>query len=350
MNKKLLMEILAIPSKTYDESLMTEWLMSYFKNKPDCRCTRDTAGNVYVTKGQSSIYPCVCAHTDTVWHPQKTVIVEEGDKLFATDVSGKQVGCGGDDKAGIYICLQLLETMHALKAVFFVSEETGCHGSRKSDTEWFLDVGYILEFDSPCEDIISFTSNGTRLFPVEGPFFDTVFPVLKRNNVLKWQHHPYTDVSVLKQKYMFVCMNLPAGYYRWHCTDEYVQMSSVDKCIQIGVEIITALGSEIYTFNSKNAPEDDPKSPVKVTELKSHDFEGRPRAVASNEPIGATHRLPPVKIQTGPREPIWTEAPDEEPVSTMGDEPALPPAVIPPAPAPGPVSLRASLASRLKKQ
>jgi hypothetical protein len=276
MNKKLLMEILAIPSKTYEESAMIEWLLAYFKDKP-YQCKRDAKGNVYVTKGTAGYYPCACSHTDTVWQPQKTTIIEAGDKLFAEDVAGSQVGCGGDDKAGIYICLQLLEKLPVLKAVFFVSEETGCHGARNSDTEWFLDVGYILEFDSPCDDIISFTSSGIRLFPLEGPFFDKMFPVLKRHGVLEWQHHPYTDVSVLKQKFSFPCMNLPAGYYRWHRHDEYVQMSVVDKCVTLGTDLIGALGNTVYSFDSRRDPLDEAKSPVKITQLKSHDFHGLQR-------------------------------------------------------------------------
>jgi hypothetical protein len=37
---------------------------------------------------------------------------------------GKPTGIGGDDKCGVYACLELLKELPNLKAAFFVSEET----------------------------------------------------------------------------------------------------------------------------------------------------------------------------------------------------------------------------------
>jgi hypothetical protein len=51
----------------------------------------------------------------------------------AYDNDGAPTGIGGDDKCGVFACLTLLKELPYVKAAFFVSEETGCHGSLKAD-------------------------------------------------------------------------------------------------------------------------------------------------------------------------------------------------------------------------
>jgi hypothetical protein len=274
MNKRLLKDVLRVPTSTGHEGTMVEWLMEYFRGT-NCVAKKDSRGNIYVTKGVSDVYPCVAAHTDTVHAPTNVIIHEEGDKLFATDWSEKQVGCGGDDKAGIYICLQMLEQLDVCKAAFFVSEENGCVGSRHCLEEWFLSAGYVMEFDSPCDDILTFTCDGTQLFPTQGPFFDAVWPVLQNYGAVNWQHHPYTDVSVLKRKFSFPCLNLPAGYFRMHSREEYVQMSVVENSFQMGMALVKALGRKAYVFKAVNVNGHEVETPVPVTYLKTHDFGAR---------------------------------------------------------------------------
>ena len=153
-----LKEVLSIPTKTYQETLMIEYLDKYFTEK-GYNHTIDQHGNVYVTKGESDMYPCVIAHTDTV-HSITDMVVEEEqlpnvlgelkDSFKAYQaVTGNPVGIGGDDKCGVYSCLEILERLPVIKAAFFVSEETGCHGSRKASPEFFSNVGYCIQFDAP---------------------------------------------------------------------------------------------------------------------------------------------------------------------------------------------------------
>ncbi len=70
-----LKEVLSIPTKTYQETLMIEYLDKYFTEKGYDH-TIDQYGNVYVTKGEADVYPCVIAHTDTV-HSITEMVVEE---------------------------------------------------------------------------------------------------------------------------------------------------------------------------------------------------------------------------------------------------------------------------------
>jgi tripeptide aminopeptidase len=197
---------------------------------------------------RAEFYPCVSAHLDTVHEPQPIQVVQEGDRLWALDKDHRRTGLGGDDKAGIFICLQLIEKIAKIKAAFFVAEEIGCQGSRACNDQFFDDVGYVMAFDSPGDNILTYTCDGTQLFPDEGLFHDTMLPILKAHGVTDWQHHPYTDVSVLKRKFDFPCLNLPAGYFRMHSGEEYVLLTAVANGIALGKNLISAFGHRHYRY------------------------------------------------------------------------------------------------------
>ena len=103
---------------------MIEYLDKYFTEK-GYNHTIDQYGNVYVTKGEADVYPCVIAHTDTVHSITEMVVEEEQlpnvhgelkDSFKAYHaVTGKPVGIGGDDKCGVYSCLDVLDNFLLLK-------------------------------------------------------------------------------------------------------------------------------------------------------------------------------------------------------------------------------------------
>ena len=65
MDKKLLKEILSIPSYTGNESKLVHFICEFLEeNKIPYKV--DELFNIYCTKGDADIYPCVVAHTDTV--------------------------------------------------------------------------------------------------------------------------------------------------------------------------------------------------------------------------------------------------------------------------------------------
>ena len=162
-NLELLKEVLSVPTKTYQEDLMVQYLVSWLtENNIDHFV--DEYKNVYAIKQESPLiapdfyFPCVIAHTDTVHNIDTINIREEmlpntqGEiklSLKAYNDLGRPTGIGGDDKAGVFACLTLLKELPYLKAAFFVSEETGCHGSMKAKEEFFKNVGYGIQFDAP---------------------------------------------------------------------------------------------------------------------------------------------------------------------------------------------------------
>ena len=260
----LLKNVLSIPSKTYKEDLMVEFITKWLSDN-DIQYQVDVHNNIYATKQTDEtveFFPCVVAHTDTV-HEIDTINVREEQlpnsqqelklALKAYNDNGLPTGIGGDDKCGIYACLELLKELPNLKAGFFVSEETGCHGSKKADKDFFSNVGYVIEFDAPGNWMVTEYCMGTQLFEKESEFFQLCDEVLtenfkKRN---KYQSHPYTDVYALKEIFDFSCINFAIGYYNYHTKDEYVVVEDVYNGIDAGKKIIEKLGNKKYTFKSK---------------------------------------------------------------------------------------------------
>ena len=131
---QLLKEVLSIPTVTYHEERMVEFLCDWLtENKIPYYL--DTNLNVYATKGildsEEEYYPCVISHTDTV-HDIDTINIRE-EQLPNTEGQlklaykayndlGLPTGIGGDDKCGVFACLKLLKELPVLKAAFFVSE------------------------------------------------------------------------------------------------------------------------------------------------------------------------------------------------------------------------------------
>jgi putative aminopeptidase FrvX len=255
----LLKSVLSVPSKTYQEERMVQFLSEWFE-KEGIPYYIDEFYNVYATKGISDdpefIYPCVISHTDTV-HNIDTINIREEYlpnaqkelklSLKAYNDEGFPTGIGGDDKCGIFACLELLKELPYLKAAFFVSEETGCHGSRNSDPEFFKNVGYAIQFDAPENWMITEYCYGTQLFKRESEFFQKCDSVLKESfQKTEYMRHPYTDVQALKEKYDFQCINISIGYYDYHTRNEYVVVEDVYNGIEAGRKMIQSLGNRKY--------------------------------------------------------------------------------------------------------
>ena len=243
----LLREVLAVPTHYSDTTAMTRYLVAYGL-ACGWQATSDKWGNVFFDKGNSNVKPLVVAHIDTV-HPVKDLTINEHQgRLFATDAKGDQTGIGGDDKAGVAVCLHLMHLMDDLKAAFFTGEEIGAIGARNAEAAWFDDVGWCVEFDAPGTGIFSYSSGGVQLFKDEGRAIKTIERILTFHELTTWQHHPATDVMVLKHRFNFTCFNVPCGYYNFHTNNEFVDIHEVGIAIRVGEGMLTALGCKSYPF------------------------------------------------------------------------------------------------------
>lgn len=266
-NLNLLKEVLSIPTSTFKEEKMINFLKNWLtENKIHFEV--DQYGNVYATKKIQDVpndfyFPCVISHTDTVHGLGDINVVEEQlwnaqnelkPALKGYNNNGLPTGIGGDDKCGVFACLVLLKELPYLKAAFFVAEETGCHGSLKASKEFFSNVGYGIQFDAPENWMVTEKCFGQVLFDRDSDFFQSCDKVLNENmnhGEMEYMVHPYTDVYALRSQFNFSCINFSIGYYDYHTKDEYVIIEDVYNGIEMGKKMIEDLGNKLYYKKSE---------------------------------------------------------------------------------------------------
>jgi len=262
MNIDFLKEVLSLPSISSNESMVRDYILK-FAEENQILSTVDQKGNVYLTKGSEKMtsgeyYPCVVSHMDTVHrshieyiiNKERLDIVENDGKLTARRPNtDKQTGIGGDDKCGVYVCLEMFNKFDVIKGAFFVEEEIGMLGSQQADDKFFENVGYAIQFDAPSDNWISEVCSGVKLFDQE--FKEEITQTLNESGYTKFSIDPFTDVNQLATKYDFNCLNLGCGYYRQHTDFEYVVIEEVSNSLKAGEKLITKLGLEKYTHNKK---------------------------------------------------------------------------------------------------
>jgi hypothetical protein len=244
MDVKRLKEILKIQSSSKDETRMVAYLKEELKKIQGLKVETDTAGNIYVTKGQAELYPVVVSHMDTVHQiHEKVDVYESHGSLFAFSYkTKKQVGTGGDDKVGIFICLEMLNKFDNIKLVFFSQEEIGCVGSGKANMDFFKDASFVSQSDRKgFGDFVRYGC-GVQLFSEE--FEKEIEPIIKKWG-FKSTTGGLTDVVELKEKGLDVCcFNMSCGYYNPHSDRETVNISEVEKTMNMVEDIIKNLSTK----------------------------------------------------------------------------------------------------------
>ena len=296
MNIDFLKEVLSIPSISGDESMVRDYIIEYAKEN-GIEYYTDAKKNLYLTKGSGKMtsgeyYPCVVSHMDTVHSSHRELIesktnliiesstYSEGEDNEMTTLIAKhpitkeQTGIGGDDKCGVYVCLEMFERFDVLKGAFFVEEEIGMLGSKQADDKFFENVGYAIQFDAPSSNWISEVCSGVKLFDED--FKEEIKGTLNECGYTKFSVDPFTDVNQLASKYDFNCLNLGCGYYRQHSTSEYVVVEEVSDSIKAGYELITKLGIEKYThkkIEKKTLVNETNYSYLSYNDSEDYDFE-----------------------------------------------------------------------------
>jgi len=259
----LLKKVLSVPTATHREGMLVEYICEWLKEN-NIEYYIDDMLNIYATKQTDEIveyFPCVIAHTDTVHGLNEINVQEEmlqnaqGEvklALKAYNNHGMPTGIGGDDKAGVFACMQVLTDLPNVKAAFFVAEETGCHGSNQADKDFFANVGYGIQFDAPENWMVTELCWGQRLFDRESEFFETCNNILTEGvgESLEYLVHPYTDVYSLRGKFDFSCINISIGYYDYHSKEEYVVIEDVFNGIEMGKKMIKQLGNRLHFYQA----------------------------------------------------------------------------------------------------
>ena len=156
------------------------------------------------------------AHLDTVHRTQPETICYSADGTIMMSPQG----IGGDDRAGVYMILRLIQRVQC-HVLFCEDEETGGHGAHafiKSGIK--PDVNYIVELDRMGSNDAVFYQCRNRQFEryINGFGFQTAFG-------------SFSDISILAPQLNLAAVNLSTGYYHAHQPGEYVRLDKVEELI-----------------------------------------------------------------------------------------------------------------------
>lgn len=228
----LLTDLYKMVSTSGMESRMKSYILDLLSDMP-LIIEEDEIGNLFITKGTAEVYPCVAAHLDEIHSPCEREVVVEGDKIYTVDRLWNRVGCGADDKNGIWVILNLLRTEPVLKVAMFVQEErtgsiAGCRGARACDLAFFDDVKYVIESDRKgASDVVSVGKLNTLLCEP-----DFIPEDLLQKYGYEMVCGGKTDVVELKMRGLKIPVcNIGCGYYDAHKNSEYTIFSELRNCL-----------------------------------------------------------------------------------------------------------------------
>lgn len=242
-----LLDLLKVQSNSENEKLMVLYLDKELRELK-LPYQIDAAGNIIVTKGKATLYPCVVSHMDTVHNfvPDFKIYIDIDDNDIHFAMSNKQrVGIGGDDKCGIFACLYLLKTIPQIKVVFFSREESGCRGSGSINMKFFADCMYLIQLDRRGKRDFIQTYWSRKTISHE---FSSEIGLIKKKYKYKNQTGTVTDVMKLWDNRIGIsCINLSCGYYRPHSEYEYISIHDLWHSVMFTEEIIKTLQPKKYT-------------------------------------------------------------------------------------------------------
>jgi len=214
---------------------------------------KDAYGNLYVTKGNAEVYPCVVAHTDINQKVRQNVkIMTAYPWMFGFDVNkGEQAGMGADDKVGVYFAVHMFDLFDNIKLFFPKDEEVGLVGTYKADKNFFKDCSMLLQLDrrSYSNDLINYT-NGIEVYGDE--FYEAAKPIMEKYMYAK-NTGSCTDIGGIKKFDTVECvaMNVSCGYINEHGDDEMISIPHFENAINFGYELLKMGVDKVWSHKAK---------------------------------------------------------------------------------------------------
>lgn len=180
-----------------------------------------------VSKGflyaEGTVPVLLVAHLDTVHRERvKTVCYSKGGSILMSPQ-----GIGGDDRAGVYMVLQLLKS-HRCHVLFCEDEEHGGIGAHLfAESNIRPDVNYIIEFDRRGSNDAVFYS-----------CINEEFTQFICNFGFEESLGSFSDISVIAPVLGVAAVNLSAGYYNEHTIHEHINLRDVCNNIERARRIV----------------------------------------------------------------------------------------------------------------
>jgi hypothetical protein len=251
--KDELFELLTIEARSGEEAKVVTYLLPKLAKLVD-RCFLDDAGNLLgelvVGTGEGCTI-VLSAHMDTVSNIGKNreVLYNPVTNTF----SSSEGILGADDRAGIAIILSVLRNLKRtgfngkLKIAFCCSEEVGCVGSEDIDKAWYQDAALAIVVDRRGNrDIVTGCGSPLNFCSKEvADFFENVGAMIDQ----EWKAvgGGLSDAATFSSKGVN-SVNLSAGYYNEHTSNEYVNIMECKDTIQFVLQSLSVVNTFASTF------------------------------------------------------------------------------------------------------
>lgn len=152
------------------------------------------------------------AHLDTVHQQPPSIICYSTDGQYATS----PYGIGGDDRAGVYMIMEIIRTARC-HVLFCEDEETGGQGARVfAKSEIRPEVNYIVELDRR-------GVNDAVFYNCDNPDFTEFICSFGFQRATG----SFSDISIIAPKLGTAAVNISAGYFNEHRLNEYIDLKAM---------------------------------------------------------------------------------------------------------------------------
>jgi hypothetical protein len=192
-------------------------------------------GKHYILWYRGEGLPCLVAHIDHVYEEKnwsKRPILHNEEYLWSP------MGIAGDDRAGVYACMQLFTELE-VNVLFTDLEERGGVGASEACGESKLaSVPYFVGIDRRNTKEAVFYNEEESLVP-------EFVRVVKK--FFKIAQGTFSDIAILGQHFNIASVNLSAGFYNEHSkSSEYIHIPSLQYTIETVPKLIKKLGDKRY--------------------------------------------------------------------------------------------------------
>jgi hypothetical protein len=210
--------------------MSTARLFQELKKRPYAVC-----GKHYVLWHRGSGLPCLVAHIDHVYEEKGW---NKRPILYNEEYIWSPRGIAGDDRAGVYACMQLFNELE-VNVLFTDLEERGGVGAIEAcECLQLEETLYFIEIDRRNEKEAVFYNEEEVLVP---EFVEVV------SRYFKIAQGSFSDISILGSHFKVASTNLSAGYFNEHSkTSEYIYLPALEYTINAVPKLISELGDKRY--------------------------------------------------------------------------------------------------------
>ena len=164
------------------------------------------------------------AHLDTVFENNPEIICSSDDGRWLMSPQG----IGGDDRCGVYMILQMIQSVKC-HVLFCEDEEVGGKGARKFvKSGIYPEVNYIIELDRRGE-------NDAVFYGCNNPDFIRFICNFK----FQQAQGSFSDISIVAPYLKRAAVNISAGYRNEHRLHEVVDLYTVDRNVKRVLQIVS---------------------------------------------------------------------------------------------------------------